>query len=80
VTDKAEILTGLNEIIKEATAGMVQNVTAEQSFAEDLDIDSLAIVEIVVLAEKKFSVKIPEGEIANFTTVGDTVNYISANL
>ena len=80
MTDKAEILTGLNEIIKEATAGMVQNVTAEQSFAEDLDIDSLAIVEIVVLAEKKFSVKIPEGEIANFTTVGDTVNYISANL
>ena len=80
MTDNAEILAGLNEIIKEATVGTVQNATAEQSFAEDLDIDSLTIVEIAVLAEKKFSVKIPEGEIANFKTVGDAVNYISANL
>jgi acyl carrier protein len=79
VTDNAEILAGLNEIIKETTAGMVQNATAEKSFAEDLDIDSLTIVEIAVLAEKKFSVKIPEGEIANFKTVGDVVNYIFEN-
>ncbi|MBV9012426.1 MAG: acyl carrier protein [Pseudonocardiales bacterium] len=77
--DNAEILAGLNEIIKEATAGMVQNVTAEKSFAEDLDIDSLTIVEIAVLAEEKFGVKIPEGELANFKTVEDMVNYVSAN-
>jgi acyl carrier protein len=77
--DNAEILAGLNEIIKEATAGMVQNVTAEKSFAEDLDIDSLTIVEIAVLAEEKFGVKIPEGELANFKTVEDMVNYVSVN-
>lgn len=79
MTDNAEILAGFNEIIKEATAGMVQNVTAEKSFAGDLDIDSLTIVEIAVLAEEKFGVKIPEGKIADLKTVGDAVDYISAN-
>lgn len=77
--DNAEILAHLAEIIKEATAGAVQNVTAEKSFAEDLDIDSLTMVEIAVLAEERLGVKIPEGELANLNTVGDAMNYISSN-
>lgn len=79
MTDNAEILAGLAEIIKEATAGVAQNVTAEKSFAEDLDIDSLTIVEIAILAEARFGVKIPEGKLADLKTVGDAVNYISDN-
>jgi acyl carrier protein len=79
VTDNTEILAGLAQILKEATAGAVQNVTAEKSFAEDLDIDSLTMVEIAVLAEEKFGVKIPEDQLPNLKTVGDAVNYVSAN-
>jgi len=79
VADNAEILAGFAEILKEATAGAVQNVTAEKSFTDDLDIDSLTMVEIAVLAEEKFGVKIPEDELANLKTVGDAVNYVSLN-
>jgi acyl carrier protein len=79
VADNTEILTGLAEIVKEATAGAVQNVTAEKSFVEDLDIDSLTMVEIAVLTEEKFGVKISDAELPNLKTVGDAVNYVSAN-
>lgn len=79
MTDNAEILAGLAQIVKEATAGAVQNVTAEKSFADDLDIDSLTMVEIAVLTEERFGVTIPEDELANLKTVGDAVNYVSAN-
>jgi acyl carrier protein len=80
VADNADILASLAQIIKEATAGEApDDVTAEKSFAEDLGIDSLTMVEIAVLTEAKFDVKIPEDELANFKTVGDVVNYVAAN-
>lgn len=46
---------------------------------DDLDIDSLSMVEIAVQAEDKFGVKIPDDELANLKTVGDAVNYITSN-
>lgn len=79
MTDNEEILAGFAEILKEATAGAAQNVTAEKSFVKDLDIDSLTMVEIAVLAEAKFGVKIPDNELVHLETVGDAVNYVSAN-
>jgi acyl carrier protein len=45
---------------------------------DDLDIDSLSMVEIAVQAEDKFGVKIPDDELANLKTVGDAVNYIAS--
>lgn len=79
MTDHEEILAGFTEILKEATAGAVQNVTAEKSFAEDLDIDSLTMVEVAVMTEQKFGVKVPQDALVNLKTVEDAVNYISAN-
>lgn len=79
MADNTEIFAGLAEIIKEATAGAAQNVTAETYFVEDLDIDSLTMVEIAVLTEEKLGVKIPEDVLANLKTVGDAANYVSAN-
>ena len=55
------------------------DVTADKSFTDDLDIDSLSMVEIAVQAEDKFGVKIPDDELANLKTVGDAVAYIEAN-
>ena len=54
-------------------------MSAEKSFVDDLDIDSLSMVEIAVQAEDKFGVKIPDDELANLKTVGDAVNYVAAN-
>ena len=46
-------------------------------FTEDLDIDSISMMTIVVNAEEKFDVKIPDEEVKNLTTVGDAVDYIA---
>jgi acyl carrier protein len=43
---------------------------------DDLDVDSLSMVEVVVAAEEKFGVTIPDDEVKNLKTVGDAVAYI----
>ena len=55
------------------------DVSPEKSFTDDLDIDSLSMVEIAVQAEDRFGVKIPDDELANLKTVADAVAYIDAN-
>lgn len=79
MADNAEILAGLAEIVEEVAGVAQDDVTAEKSFVDDLDIDSLSMVEIAVQAEDKFGVKIPDDELANLKTVGDAVTYVSAN-
>jgi acyl carrier protein len=79
MADNTEILSGLAEIVEEVAGIDTAEVTTEKSFVDDLDIDSLSMVEIAVQAEDKFGVKIPDDELANLKTVGDAVNYVSAN-
>lgn len=75
-----EILIDLAAIVEEVAGVEAAEVTADKSFVDDLDIDSLSMVDIAVQAEDKFGVKIPDDELANLRTVGDAVKYISANL
>ncbi len=77
--DHTEILSGLADIVKEVADIDADDVTEEKSFVDDLDIDSLSMVEIAVQAEDKFSVKIPDEELAKLKTVGDAVGYIAEN-
>ncbi len=74
-----EVLAGLAELITDETGISADEVAFEKSFTDDLDIDSLSMVEIAVQAEDKFGVKIPDDELANLKTVGDAVAYIEAN-
>ncbi|OQO89277.1 acyl carrier protein [Saccharomonospora piscinae] len=79
MANKDEILSGLAEIVEEVAGVSADDVSAEKSFVDDLDIDSLSMVEIAVQAEDKFGVKIPDDELANLKTVGDAVDYVAAN-
>ena len=72
-----EILAGLAEIVNEETGLDPAEVLADKSFTDDLDIDSLSMMTIVVNAEEKFGVRIPDEEVKNLTTVGDAVSYIT---
>ena len=72
-----EILAGLAEIVSEETGLPADSVSPDKSFTDDLDIDSLSMMTIVTLAEEKFSVRIPDEEVKNLTTVGDAVSYIN---
>jgi acyl carrier protein len=74
-----EITTGLAEILEEVAGVNPDDVTEEKSFTEDLDVDSLSMVEVVVAAEERFSVKIPDDEVQKLKTVGDAVSFIIAN-
>ena len=72
-----EILQGLAEIVNEETGLDAAEVQMDKSFTEDLDIDSLSMMTIVVNAEEKFGVRIPDDEVKNLATVGDAVSFIS---
>jgi len=76
---KEEILVGLAGIVNEVAGVPVDDVQLSKSFIDDLDIDSLSMVEVVMAAEDKWGVKIPDEEVKNLKTVGDAVAYIEAN-
>jgi acyl carrier protein len=52
-------------------------VTPAKSFVDDLDIDSLSMVEIAVAAQDKFGVEIPDDQLKDLKTVQDVVNFVS---
>ncbi|GAA4822374.1 acyl carrier protein [Nocardioides caeni] len=74
-----EIRAALAEIVNEVAGIPAENVQLDKSFADDLDVDSLSMVEVVVEAEEKFGVTIPDDEVKNLKTVGDAVAYIERN-
>ncbi|MDU1122960.1 MAG: acyl carrier protein [Dermabacter sp.] len=76
MANKEEILAGLAEIVNEETGVEVEDVQLDKSFTEDLDIDSISMMTIVVNAEEKFDVRIPDEEVKNLVTVGDAVKFI----
>mgnify|MGYP000355442789 CR=1 FL=1 len=58
-----EIIAELGQIVEEVTGIEPSEVTPEKSFVDDLDIDSLSMVEVVMACEDKFGVSIPDGEV-----------------
>lgn len=75
-----------NTDIHDAIAKIVQDVmgvdsaevTGEKSFIDDLDVDSLSMVEITVQVEDTFAVRIPDDEVSRLRTVDDAVNYVAS--
>ena len=52
-------------------------MTPAANFVDDLDIDSLSMVEIAVAAQDKFGVEIPDEQLKDLKTVQDVVNFVS---
>ncbi|MGN6693577.1 MAG: acyl carrier protein [Aquihabitans sp.] len=50
------------------------------SFAEDLDADSLALVEIVMELEEQFDLRIPEDDLDDVATIGAAADVVAAHL
>ena len=76
---REEITSGLAEILEEVAGVNPDDVAEEKSFTDDLDVDSLSMVEIATAVEDKFGVAIPDDELANIKTVGDAMSYIEKN-
>ena len=71
-----EIRSDLADIVNEVAGVRADDVQMDKSFVDDLDVDSLSMVEVIVAAEEKFGVKIPDDEVKNLKTIGDAVAYI----
>jgi acyl carrier protein len=72
-----DILAALGEIVQEATGIPAARVVPEASFVNDLDIDSLSMVEIATMAEDHFNVSIPDAELSKLKTVADVVDFLA---
>jgi acyl carrier protein len=79
VATAEEIREGLASILEEVADVSPGDVSDEKSFVDDLDVDSLSMVEVAMAAEEKFGVKIPDDELPKLKTVGDAVKYIESN-
>jgi acyl carrier protein len=73
---QAEVLAGLKEIVEEVAGIPAASIEMDKNFTDDLDVDSLSMVEVVVAAEERFGVKIPDDQVSELATVGDAVNFI----
>jgi acyl carrier protein len=71
-----EIQADLAASVEDIAGVAADDVQPDKSFVDDLDVDSLSMVEIVVAAEEKFGVRIPDDEVKNLKTVGDAVSFI----
>ena len=71
-----KILEDLAVILEEVAGVKAEDVTPEKSFVDDLDVDSLSMVEVAMAVEEKFNAKIPDDRLAELKTVGDAVDYI----
>jgi len=72
----SDIESQVKEIIVEQLDVKLEEIDESKSFTEDLQADSLAIVELVLALEEKFDIKIPDDEVDKIKTVGDAISYI----
>ena len=64
----------VQEIIADQLEIEPEKITMESSLMDDLEADSLDVIELVMAFEEEFGVKMPDEELENIKTVGDIVN------
>lgn len=78
--ERAELETKVCGILAEQLAIPVEKVTPDARFSEDLDADSLDLVEAVLALEEEFGVSIPEEEMEGVKTVGQAVDLVAQKM
>ena len=69
----------IREIIADKLSVSEEEVNLESSFIDDLNADSLDIVELIMALEDELNMEIPDEDVENFKTVGDVVKYVNDN-
>lgn len=71
-----DLIAALAEILSDIAGVDPAEVTAEAEFADDLDLDSLSMVELALAVEEQLGVRIPEEEAGQLPTVGAMAAYL----
>jgi len=74
---REEILTQLKPVVAEQLGVDESEVREDASFTEDLNADSLDLVELIMSLEEKFGLQISDEDAEKLTTVGEAVDFIS---
>lgn len=75
-----ELVQKVKDIIAESLGVKKTEVVPAASFIDDLNADSLDIVELVMTIEKEFDIEIPDDEAEKIRTVQDAIDYIVAHV
>ena len=78
--DRSEIEVRVKKVLAEQLAVDEAQVVADARFAEDLNADSLDLVEAVLALEEEWDIEIPEEEMENVKTVGQAVDMVASKL
>ena len=77
--DREKVTEDIRTILVEQLGVEPGEVREEASFQEDLNADSLDLVELIMEMEDRFKLKIPDEDAEKIVTVGDAVDYVIAH-
>jgi acyl carrier protein len=80
MSTKEEVYEKVKDIIVDQLGVDADKVTIDASFREDLEADSLDLVELIMAFEEEFGGEISDEEAQKITTVGEAVDYLSAHM
>jgi acyl carrier protein len=77
---REDIFERVKKIIVDQLGADEDKVTMEASFRDDLEADSLDLVELIMAFEEEFGGEISDDEAQKITTVGEAVNYLATHM
>jgi acyl carrier protein len=78
--ERSDIESKMTELLVEELGLDADKITMESRFEEDLEVDSLGVVELLMALEDNFGVQIPDEEAEQLSTVGEAVDLVASKL
>jgi acyl carrier protein len=78
--DRSEISTRLGQVLVNELGLDADKINDDANFEDDLEVDSLGVVELLMALEDEFGVKIPDDEAESIHTVGQAIDLVNGKL
>ena len=78
--DRSQVQAKMRDLLVDELGLDAGKITDEATFEEDLEVDSLGVVELLMALEDEFGVRIPDDEAEDITTLGEAIEMVIAKL